>query len=131
MEVTLTKQHLFSLCRVMQSYPAHSLPFCARLLHQSLWCVGDLDLKVATFTRTSSLFAAACSKRLRAPPAQVTQHPEVFVTWGSTFPDKIKFRKLVGVWPLRLKLRRRLLPRQPQLRVWLLLQGALKWQQCL
>ena len=37
--------------------------------------------------------------------AQVTQHPEVFVTWGSTFPDKIKLRKLVGIWPLRLKLR--------------------------
>ena len=37
--------------------------------------------------------------------AQVTQHPEVFVTWGSSFPDKIKFRKLVGIWPLRLKLR--------------------------
>ena len=36
---------------------------------------------------------------------QVTQHPEVSVTWGSTFPDKVKFRKLVGVWPLRLKLR--------------------------
>ena len=37
--------------------------------------------------------------------AQVAQHPEVFITWGSTFPDKVKFRKLVGIWPLRLKLR--------------------------
>ncbi len=29
----------------------------------------------------------------------------MFITWGSTFPDKVKFRKLVGIWPLRLKLR--------------------------
>jgi hypothetical protein len=41
----------------------------------------------------------------RGVAAQVAQHPEVFVTWGSTFPDKIKFRKLVRLWPLRLKLR--------------------------
>ena len=45
------------------------------------------------------------TQRLCMALVQVTQHPEVFFTWGSTFPDKIKFRKLVGIWPLRLKLR--------------------------
>ena len=59
--------------------------------------------------------------------AQVTQHPEVFVTWGSTFPDKIKFRKLVGMWPLRLKLRADYCRVSRSFRVRLLLQGVLQW----
>ena len=33
------------------------------------------------------------------------EQPQLVFTWGSEFPDKVKLRKLVTVWPLRFKLR--------------------------
>ena len=36
---------------------------------------------------------------------QSLNHPELIVTWGSEFPDKLKLRKQVTLWPLRFKLR--------------------------
>ena len=36
---------------------------------------------------------------------QSLDHPELIVTWGSEFPDKLKLRKQVTLWPLRFKLR--------------------------
>ncbi|KAK9806359.1 hypothetical protein WJX72_011351 [[Myrmecia] bisecta] len=35
----------------------------------------------------------------------VTSHPEVSFTWASNFPDKVKFRKRLDIWPLRFMLR--------------------------
>ena len=36
---------------------------------------------------------------------QSLDHPELVVSWGSEFPDKLKLRKQVTLWPLRFKLR--------------------------
>jgi len=36
---------------------------------------------------------------------QNLDHPELVITWGSEFPDKLKIRKEVTLWPLRFKLR--------------------------
>ena len=36
---------------------------------------------------------------------QSLDHPELVITWASEFPDKLKIRKEVTLWPLRFKLR--------------------------
>ncbi|EIE19698.1 hypothetical protein COCSUDRAFT_54586 [Coccomyxa subellipsoidea C-169] len=43
----------------------------------------------------------------RAEPRQVfnLNHPEFVITWGAQFPDKLKIRKEIKLWPLRFKLR--------------------------
>ena len=36
---------------------------------------------------------------------QNLDHPELIITWGSDFPDKLKIRKEIPLWPFRFKLR--------------------------
>ena len=36
---------------------------------------------------------------------QNLDHPELIITWGSGFPDKLKIRKEIPLWPFRFKLR--------------------------
>ncbi len=36
---------------------------------------------------------------------QNLNHPELVLTWGSEFPDNLKIRKEITLWPLRFKLR--------------------------
>lgn len=47
----------------------------------------------------ASFFLRACVV------TQNLNHPELVITWGSDFPDKLKIRKEVPLWPLRFKLR--------------------------
>ena len=37
-------------------------------------------------------------------PLQVFEHPETVLTWAAEFPDAVKFRKGLDVWPLRFAL---------------------------
>lgn len=36
---------------------------------------------------------------------QNLNHPEFIITYGAEFPDKLKIRKEIKLWPLRFKLR--------------------------
>lgn len=52
--------------------------------------------------QASYLFTSKC---ITPSSMQNLEHPELIITWASDFPDKLKIRKEVTIWPLRFKLR--------------------------
>ena len=64
-----------------------------------LWVAVPTDLCEGPFR------LASAERSHRSCNAQSLEHPELIVTWGSEFPDKLKLRKQITLWPLRFKLR--------------------------